>query len=158
MADVYPDTTYEVPAGDPSIYDSPDVSKPETKPGALEQPVFQDDRGIIQRLEMWGTKINLLSTKKGFMRSGDLHKNRQLDVILSGKVRLWTYQNGKTVKQDIGPHTYIVLNPHTPHLFEYLEDTVMMEWWDGQFEAWYYKPYRTIIDETTKKMREMAKK
>ncbi len=143
---------YEVPAGNPSIYSSPDVIKPETKQGALEKPVFEDIRGRIERHELDGVKVNLLSTKKGFMRSGDLHKNRQLDIILSGRVELWTYQNGQTVKQVMGPHTYIVLNPHVPHLFNFLEDTVMMEWWDGPFEAWFYKPYRDVIDAQFKRM------
>jgi hypothetical protein len=142
----------EVPAGDAVIYSNPDVIKPETKPGALDKPVFEDMRGIIKRLELDGVKVNLLSTKKGFMRSGDLHKNKQFDMILSGKIELWTLEKGKTVKQVIGPHTYIVLNPHVPHLFNFLEDTVMMEWWDGPFEAFFYKPYRDIIDAQFKKM------
>ncbi|MEM2916264.1 MAG: hypothetical protein QXT19_02820 [Candidatus Woesearchaeota archaeon] len=147
-----PNNIIEIPAGEPGIYSSPDVIKAETKPAVLEKPVFEDARGRIERHEMNGVKVNLLSTKKGFMRSGDLHKNRQFDILLSGKVELWTYQNGQTIKRVIGPNTYIVINPHVPHLFNFLEDTVMMEWWDGPFEAWFYKPYRDIIDAQFKKM------
>jgi len=131
------------------IFSSPDVFKPETKPGSLEQPVFTDARGTIHRLNIDGFKVNLLSTKKGFMRSGDLHKNRQFDFIFSGKVELWLKQDGKDVKKTIGPNTFIEIPPGIPHLFSFLEDTVMAEWWDGPFEGWYYKPYRDIIEGKT---------
>jgi quercetin dioxygenase-like cupin family protein len=143
---------YEVPAGDPGIYSSPDVITPETKPGALDKPVHEDIRGVIKRLELDGVKVNLLSTKKGFMRSGDMHKHKQMDVLLSGKVELWTMHGGKTVKQVISPHTFIVIGANVPHLFNFLEDTVMLEWWDKPFEAFFYKPYRDIIDAQFKKM------
>lgn len=156
-------TIYEVPAGNPAIYRNPDVFQPKTEPGALEKPIHQDVRGVIQRLNKnnlpWldeiGAKVdlpNLLHTKQGFMRSGDLHKNIQLDYILSGEVELWTFHNGQTTKKTLAPNTFLILNPHTPHLFNFLKDTVMMEWWDGPFEAWFYKPYRDIIDEQFKRM------
>ncbi len=32
-----------------------------------------------------------------------------------------------------------------PHLFEFLEDNYMIEWWDCDFRAWYYSPYRDRI-------------
>ena len=152
---------YNVPAGDPAIYSNPDVFQPPTKPGALDTPMFKDKRGVIQRLNKnnldWLDEYqvkaefpNTLYTKAGFMRSGDLHKNSQLDYIIEGELELWTLEQGKTVKQVLGPNTFIVLGAHTPHLFRFTKDTVMQEWWSGKFEAWYYKPYRDIIDKDTK--------
>lgn len=132
------------------IFTSSDVFKPETKPGALEQPVFSDARGTINRITLDGVKVNLLSTKKGFMRSGDLHRNVQFDFIFSGKIELWQRKDGKDVKTVHGPNSFISIPAGVPHLFKFLEDTVMAEWWDGPFEAWYYKPYRDIIDKDTK--------
>lgn len=143
---------YEIPEGDKSIYSRPDVVKGETKPGALEKPVHQDVRGTINRLDFSGTKINAIFTKKGFMRSGDLHPNIQFDLILSGKIELWTLEKGETIKKILGPNTFVAIGPHVPHLFNFLEDTLMMEWWDGPFEAWFYRPYRDIIDKQFKKM------
>jgi len=32
-------------------------------------------------------------------------------------------------------------------MFEFLEDNCLLEWWSGDFKAWYYKPYRTVIEE-----------
>lgn len=137
---------------DPSVFTSPEAFKPETKPGALEQPVFTDIRGTIHRITIEGVKVNLLSTKKGFMRSGDFHKNKQFDFIFSGKVELWLRQGNQDVKKIIGPNTFITIPPGIPHLFNFLEDTVMAEWWEGSFEAWYYKPYRNLIDAQFKRM------
>lgn len=142
----------KIPAGDPNIYSSPEVFKPETKPGALETPVYHDVRGTIQRISINGFKVNILSTRKGFMRSGDLHKNKQFDFIFSGKVEIWFRQEGKDVKKVFGKNALIEIPPHVPHLFNFIEDTVMAEWWEGPFEAWYYKPYRDIIDAQFKKI------
>ena len=136
----------------PDIFSSPDVYEPETKPGALEQPVFTDIRGTINRITLDGVKLNLLSTKKGFMRSGDLHKNTQFDFIFSGRVELWLRKDGKDEKIIYGPNSFITIPPGIPHLFNFLDDTVMAEWWDSPFKAWYYKPYRDIIDKQFKAM------
>lgn len=154
---------YETPTGDKNIINDLNVSHGETKPGELDKPIHEDVRGVIQRLNKnsldWiePNKIyyplpNILYTKKGFMRSGDLHKNVQYDIIISGKLELWTLQKGDTIKDTLGPNTFIILHPYIPHLFNFLEDTVMLEWWGGPFEAWFYKPYRDIIDQQFKKM------
>lgn len=42
-------------------------------------------------------------------------------------------------------------------MFEFLEDNCLIEWWGDEFMAWYYEPYRNIIDqglslEVTKEM------
>ncbi len=137
---------YETSAGDESLYSIPEVTEGQTQPGVLEKPIHEDVRGSIRRLDIDGTKLNLIYTKKGFMRSGDLHKNTQFDIILSGKVELSTFENGKAVKKVLEENTFIVIHPHVPHLFVFLENTVMAEWWDGPFKAWFYQPYRSIID------------
>ena len=31
-------------------------------------------------------------------------------------------------------------------MFEFLEDNVLIEWWGDEFKAWYYQPYRSVID------------
>ena len=128
-----------------SIFNSPDVYKP-TQTDGLETPFFEDARGSIQRITSGGSKINLLFTRAGYMRSGDLHKNTQLDFIFSGRVEVWRRVGERDEKTIYGPNEYLTLAPGVPHLFNFLEDTVMAEWWDGPFEAWYYRPYREIIE------------
>ena len=142
---------YTSKKGNKKIYSSPLISKPKEVPGALEAPIYEDSRGSIRRLNINGTKFNIIETKKGFMRSGDLHKNTQHDLILSGEVELWLCYDGVTEKKKIGPNQYIIINPHIPHLFKFLKDTIMIEWWDGPFEAWFYSPYRNIINKEFKK-------
>lgn len=153
---------YETCIGDLDIYQSPDVFQNKTS-STLENPVHKDSRGVIQRLN--GSNLdwineyglstpppNILYTRAGFMRSGDLHKNIQYDVVLSGKIELWTFQKGRTVKPPINPNMLIIINSHIPHLFKFLEDTLMIEWWGGPFESWYYKPYRDLIEQNFKDM------
>lgn len=86
------DHIYIASGGSIDIYSSPLVNKPETKAGVLETPVHEDARGKIERKNINGCKFNIIETKKGFKRSGDLHKNTQFDLILSGKIKLWFYK------------------------------------------------------------------
>lgn len=74
----------------------------------------------------------------------------QHDFVLTGSVRVWTLERitGETVKTIYTANEYIAIPPFTPHIFEFLEDTVMAEWWDGPFEAWFYDPYRSIVQQS----------
>ena len=31
-------------------------------------------------------------------------------------------------------------------MFEFLEDNCLLEWWSDEFKAWYYEPYRSVIE------------
>jgi len=126
-------------------FSGPDFYKPEGAPPSGEG-FFEDHRGFIQRIDRNGHKVNLLTTKAGFMRSGDVHKNVQFDFIFSGKVEVWFKIDGKDEKTIYEKNSFIEIPPGTPHLFNFLEETFMAEWWDGDFEAWYYRPYREIIE------------
>ncbi|GIL73798.1 hypothetical protein Vretifemale_3892 [Volvox reticuliferus] len=87
-------------------------------------------------------------TKAGFRRSGDLHDCNQYDVVLRGRTRLRMIEphTGREVVQEFGANDFIVIPARTPHMFEFLEDNYLLEWWDDTFRAWYYKPYRSIIE------------
>lgn len=127
------------------IFSSPDVYQPQG-PSTLSNPLFEDARGFIRRIDTQGQKLNLLFTKKGFMRSGDLHKIAQYDFIFSGQIEIWYRIDGKDVKKVYGAHEFLEIPPGVPHLFNFVEDTLMAEWWDGPFETWYFRPYRDIIE------------
>lgn len=128
------------------IFNSPEVYEHEG-PSRIEEPFFEDQRGSIRRINDGVQKVNLLFTKKGFMRSGDLHKNTQFDFVVSRKCELWQHIDGEDVKQVHEEGSFIKIPAGTPHLFIFLEDTYMLEYWDGEFEAWYYRPYRKIIEQ-----------
>lgn len=161
--------------GTPKILESPRVvalsTNPTSPPTTIPTPsVFVDDRGEIHNVRVGDvhridpassspaplvsphlkqTRYNILYTKAGMMRSGDLHGVPQHDFVFEGRVRVWLLQrDGSTSSQSYGPRSYVCVPPYTPHLFEFLHDTVMAEWWDsGEFGAWFYEPYRDVVME-----------
>lgn len=117
------------------------------KKGNLNSPVHKDVRGEIRRNNFAGVKFNVLSTKAGYFRSGDFHPNIQYDLILKGKFRITMRKKNKDVVSEKGENEFIEIPPNTPHLFEAITDTVMLEWWSGPFEVGYYEPYRKFVEE-----------
>merc|ERR1711879_784539 len=84
-------------------------------------------------------------------------KNTQMDFIFKGKVRVWVrdLENNCDVKKVYVANDFISISPGEPHIFEFLEDTVMAEWWEPMpFKAWFYRPYRELVD---KKIKEALK-
>jgi hypothetical protein len=109
--------------------------------------VYVDERGEIHNFQIGERRLNLLHTKSGVMRSGDLHKDYQHDFVFSGAVEVWCLEkDGSTQKRVYRENQYIRIPPFVPHVFHFLEDTVLAEWWDGPFHAWFYKPYRKIVE------------
>jgi hypothetical protein len=81
----------------------------------------------------------------------------RLASAAQGSVRLTTRENGQDIVRSFGSTDRIALPPNIPHLFEFLTDTVMAEWWESPFEARYYKPYRERVDQNFREMsREMS--
>lgn len=132
-----------IPAGDPSILENQGVVSIFSPPP--KQAVFSDSRGEIRRLDMAGALANMLFTKAGELRSGDMHPNTQFDFLLSGRCVLRTHERGQEVYRILTANQGVAIGPFVPHLFEFFEDTVMMEWWDGPFKCWYWSPYRDVI-------------
>lgn len=134
-------------AGDPEVYSDPRCYRPETRPGALQSPSFEDARGRIDRLESGGVGLNLIYSRAGVLRSGDLHPVAQHDVLVSGRAELRTRGAGGEERTDtVSAGQHLVLLPHVPHIFTFTEDTVMVEWWEGDFEAWFWRPWRELVE------------
>lgn len=141
----------------PSIHilESPDVHK--APPPTLDISTLQpgnsvhasDNRGHIHRFVLQAPLyvVNAYFTKAHAMRSGDLHNCTQYDVLLSGRASLTMRDvaTGKDVVQVVEPQQLIAIPPRVPHLFEFLQDSYLIEWWDCVFEAWYYTPLRQRI-------------
>ena len=115
---------------------------------------FEDARGSYERRcfgEALDTCINVLFTVKGHMRSGDLHRYRQVNHIITGAVKLTQRVGDRDVESWHRPLDTLVLPPYTPHLYHFLEDTLMTEYWidakgdPAPFKAWFYRPYRDVI-------------
>jgi hypothetical protein len=54
--------------------------------------------------------------------------------------------SGRTESIEAGRNAKLVTPAGLAHLFEFLEDNVLLEWWDCPYEAWFYKPYRALVD------------
>eukprot|EP00563_Minutocellus_polymorphus_P020483 CAMPEP_0197716410 /NCGR_PEP_ID=MMETSP1434-20131217/1306_1 /TAXON_ID=265543 /ORGANISM="Minutocellus polymorphus, Strain CCMP3303" /LENGTH=260 /DNA_ID=CAMNT_0043300767 /DNA_START=1362 /DNA_END=2144 /DNA_ORIENTATION=- len=158
--------------GSPDLLDcSPNVVEPTN---AVNEPIptpsiYTDSRGEIcntkisfggddcseNRHDLPG-RINILYTQRGVMRSGDIHSNFQCDFVFAGSVEVWTLQkDGSTKKVVYGPKQYIEIPPFTPHIFHFVADAVMAEWWEGRgngssskFRAWFYSPYRSLVEQS----------
>jgi hypothetical protein len=97
--------------------------------------IFSDDRGTIHRLRIGHQRINLLYSQKECMRSGYLNSVKTHDFIVSGKVELWTLSEKGTVKTIYGPRQYFSVAAYVPHILYFLEDTNLVEWYDGPFRC-----------------------
>ena len=117
----------------------------------LESPIHSDNRGEIKRFNINNVKFNVLFSKKGSYRSGDYHDSIQYDIILSGEVKLTVRHKNKDITLIKKANDFIKIPPNMPHLFYFVKDTVMIEWWDKPFEAKFYEPYRKIVLNNIKK-------
>lgn len=143
-----------IPIGNPAIADSSDANRI-VSPVPTE-PVFSDERGEICRSFIGQFGSNMLLTKAGHMRSGDFHPTTQLDFVMSGRAILRTWEAGAEIRRVLAPNTFVSIGAFVPHLFEFLEDTVMLEWWDGPFSCWYWKPYRDVITKNMESLKKAA--
>jgi uncharacterized RmlC-like cupin family protein len=80
--------------------------------------IYYDDRGEIHNVRVnGGHRINILHTRAGCLRSGDVHPNEQCDFVLSGKVRVWTLnENGSMISTTYGKHTFLCIPRGVPHI------------------------------------------
>lgn len=113
----------------------------------LVNPLQKDGRGEIRRFDINGAKFNIIYTKAGALRSGDVHPNKQFDIILSGEVEITIKKEDKDLMIKKVSNEFVMIEPEVPHLFKFIKDTVMIEWWDGPFQVKYYEPYRKYVEE-----------
>ena len=137
----------QVNVGTEQILESPHVSE---GPGRIANApcpsVYFDDRGEIHRLRVGGKRLNLLFSKKRVMRSGYLHPNTTYDFVVSGKVEVWTLGQTQTHKKVYGTREAFEIDPYVPHILHFLEDSILLERWEGDFQCWYYHPYRRLLN------------
>eukprot|EP00955_Chlamydomonas_euryale_P100110 365260-Chlamydomonas_euryale.AAC.2 len=62
------------------------------------------------------------------------------------RMRTQDPHTGRETVREYVENDFIVIPARTPHMFEFLEDNCLLEWWADEFKAWYYTPYRSVID------------
>lgn len=154
----------DLPSGSPTLLASDDVKEAPkesmdlrgTLPGSVLK--HSDNRGTILKLRVSapseepgiagdGTIVNSYFTRKGYRRSGDLHAVPQFDLLLTGRAKLTILDPQSGIERTVvlEPNVLVEIPAYHPHVFEFLEDTSMLEWWAGEFKAWYFMPYRRMI-------------
>lgn len=149
MSDLSSAVTEQVPVGTAQILESSHVSQGPGRIAKAPVPsIYVDDRGDIHRLRVGHQRINLLFSKASVMRSGYLHPHTMEHVVISGKVEVWTLTKSGTVKTIYTNKQAFQIDPWTPHILYFLEDSVVAEWWGAgtEFQCYYYHPFRKIID------------
>ena len=135
-----------VDVGTEKVLESPHVSE---GPGRIANSpvpsIFVDDRGEIHRLRVGGRRINMLYSKKDVMRSGYLHNHKTFSFVVSGKVEVWKLKQEGTEKTVHQACEFFLVEPWYPHILHFLEDTIILEFWEGKFECFYYHPYRRLV-------------
>ena len=111
-----------------------------------------DIRGTILFCSFGSSSINFVETKKGFSRGGHYHKFKSEHILLRGKIE-FKELNLDTNKEQIrilsAPHI-ISVEPNIAHLLTALKDTLFLEYFDTEYSAVDYIPYRNIVDEKIK--------
>ena len=133
------------------LEESPNVTQPITVNSPVPTPsIYTDGRGEIHNILAGNKRINILYTKRGVMRSGDIHKNTQHDFIVEGQVEVWFLEKDRTTTKKIcGAYEYIRVPPLVPHIFHFMQNTTMAEWWEPEpFQAWFYTPYRQLVEQS----------
>ena len=94
-----------------------------------------------------GKELLIFTIRKGKARGGDYHKSVQHDIVVDGKIKLtYNTKNGERSKI-VGTGESFTLEAGEEHYFLALDDCVMVEFLEGEFEKSYYEPYRKIVNE-----------
>uniref|UniRef100_A0A6M3XY28 Uncharacterized protein n=1 Tax=viral metagenome TaxID=1070528 RepID=A0A6M3XY28_9ZZZZ len=113
----------------------------------IVKDIRSDSRGFVLILEFRGKEYLLFFTKAGFMRGGELHRGKQYNMLLEGKVKWTQIIHEKCLSHIICAPSFIRTLKETPHMMESITDSLMLEWREFPIEkpVNYYKPYREII-------------
>jgi hypothetical protein len=130
---------------------------------------FSDARGTYERREFEAMEgedpddppyVNIVRTFPGHLRSGDVHPCHQVNVLAFGRARVTIVEDGRERTRIVAGGDRVVIPAHTPHLYEFLEDTVMTESWVHArdrtrcaFEAWFHAPLRDRVGERARARR-----
>jgi hypothetical protein len=145
-----------------AIFSSPLVSP-------APAPIFDKDALVSNMSDVRGTYVritfasaasssllysNLIYTRKGFYRSGDLHVCNQVNSMVSGRAEIITADpSGATKRRVFLAGETIVTPAGVPHLFLFQDvESIMSEHWvhasNGslcEYRAWFYAPFRDLI-------------
>lgn len=93
----------------------------------------EDERGKLVQLIHDGYKqVNVVFSKGGTVRGGHYHKqNNEAFYIVSGSCEVTLFMNGKQETQLFKAEDFFAIEKNTGHTFKYLEDTLLLGFYDA---------------------------
>jgi len=110
------------------------------------EKIHEDKRGSLHRILFKEKEFLIIFTKKGMLRGGDYHKSTQRDFVLTGCMEFRYKTDGREHVKTLNAGEMIHFEPNVPHMFTAKEDTLIIEWLEGEFEKSYYQPYRKLVE------------
>jgi len=108
-----------------------------------------DERGYMFKCKIRGKSVFIIFTKRGFARGGEFHPVIQYTAVISGKVMYKTNCPDGEKNWEVR-HTGVFKVPaNIAHVMVALEDSITIEWHDGELPPFeqkkIYEPYREFI-------------
>ena len=88
-----------------------------------------------------GKFYSLLLTYEGCYRGNHIHPNNQSTVLLSGKATYVIKRGDEIVKVPLEVGRQFDVEAGVPHILLADEETLTVEWWDGEFREEKYKVF-----------------
>ena len=107
-----------------------------------------DPRGRILFCKYGNSSLNIVETKNGFSRGGHFHEFPSVHFLLKGKIVFKTTDinlNHEQIENFSAP-CEIIVQANIAHILTALEDSIFIEFFDREYSAIDYPPYRNLIE------------
>jgi len=118
--------------------------------GLVLKKRFEDPRGKILMFSFGNLNINLVEIKKGYARAGHFHNYESKQFFVEGRIefRAEDVHQKKERIEIINFPKMVKIPSETAHLFIALWDSLLIEVYEGKFEAIDYPKYRDVVKKT----------
>lgn len=83
----------------------------------------------------------VLFTQAGSFRGNHVHPNKQSSILLSGKAKYVQKIGDKLISTSLEIGKLVEVDAGVPHILLAEEDTLTVEWWEGEFKI---EPYKIV--------------
>ncbi len=93
---------------------------------------IENQKGFfIQLVHSGWSQVNVLKSPKGCNRGGHYHKiNNEAFYVIEGKIKLLLEVDDKKEVSELQDGDFFMVKPYQKHLFEFLENTIMISMYD----------------------------
>jgi dTDP-4-dehydrorhamnose 3,5-epimerase-like enzyme len=121
----------------------------------LFKKIHEDARGSISMLTFRDKNFEIFETRKGASRGGHYHKTDATMMVFYGRL-LYQEVDPKEPASErklvLSRGDAIKIKSGIAHMVVALEDSVAVEFRDGDYEVTNYAPYRSIVEATLKSL------